>query len=74
MHEITDIQMLRKIVKVVPSLKIKVHYGGDYESNKCIATVTVEHGVVTVGNPEVEFVSGTSQDEFTGRLVTHLVQ
>jgi hypothetical protein len=49
---------LRQMASVVPSLRLKVHCGGDYESTVCVATVTVAEGVVTVGAPEVAQLGG----------------
>lgn len=49
---------LRQMVAVVSSLRVKVHCGGDYESEDCVATVTVADGVVTVGPAEVPKVGG----------------
>lgn len=51
-------QTLRWMVEVVPSLHLKVHCGGDWESVDCIATVTVADGGVTVGPPEVAQLGG----------------
>lgn len=59
---------LREIVAVAPSLELKVHCGGDYESTNCVATITVSRGEVTVGDPEVEVVNGIGDDVFKGRL------
>lgn len=39
--------------KHAPSLKVKAHIGGDNESDTCVATVTLENGVATVGPAEV---------------------
>ena len=62
-------EVLREIVKIAPSLSLKVHCGGDYESTECVATVTAENGEVVVGKPEVETVSGVSEDVAHGRLL-----
>jgi hypothetical protein len=59
---------LREIVKIAPSLSLKVHCGGEYEDKTCVATVTAHDGEVLVGDPEVETVSGISDDAFKGRL------
>src|SRR4029079_4387743 len=34
-------EMLREITAVAPSLALKVHCGGSYESEDCVATITV---------------------------------
>lgn len=59
---------LREMVKVAPSLALKVHCGGDYESKECVATVTVADGEVIVGQPEVASVAGVSDVVVKGRL------
>ena len=59
---------LKELVRVAPSLTLKVHCGADWEEEECIATITVKKGRVTIGKPEVEFVKGLSDDEVSGRL------
>lgn len=61
-------ETLREIVKIAPSLSLKVHCGGEYEDKTCVATVTAHDGEVSVGDPEVETVSGISDDVFKDRL------
>lgn len=41
------------LMAVAPSLELKVHCGGDYESTECVATVTAFGGVASVGVPEI---------------------
>lgn len=65
-------ETLRELVKVAPSLEVKVHCGGDYEGSECIATVTASNGSVEIGDPEVERVRGASDDEIEGRLLRNL--
>lgn len=69
-------EVLTKLVELAPSLELKVHCGGPYESKDCTATVTAHEGKVTVGPPEVETVgegiealaSGRMLDILTGRM------
>lgn len=63
---------LREIAAKAPGLAVKVHCGDDWESEDCIATVTLENGTVMVGPPEVARVRGASPDEMTGRLFKQL--
>jgi hypothetical protein len=49
-------EVLRQMVAVAPSLDLRVHCGGDYESTVCESTVTVADGVVVIGPPEVATV------------------
>lgn len=52
---------LTKLLAVAPSLTLRVHCGGDYESEECIATIVVGDGTVLVGNPEVSHVHPPSE-------------
>lgn len=45
---------LRRCAAVAPSLAVKAHCGGPYESLEVRATVTLEGGEATVGDPERE--------------------
>ena len=68
-YDVPDVAgTLGELVKVAPSMDLKVHCGSDYEDTKCIATITVRDNKVEIGEPEVEFVKGASKDEVTGRL------
>jgi len=59
---------LEELVKVAPSLDIKVHCGGDFEDKKCVATIIVKDGKVTTVKPEVEILPEQSVDDMKGRL------
>lgn len=61
-------ETLRELVRVAPSLDLKVHCGGDYEATDYIATVTVAAGIVTLGEPEVSKVKSVDEDAVLGRL------
>jgi hypothetical protein len=53
-YSVEDVaETLRQMVAVVPSLALKVHCGGDYESEDCVATITVAGGNVFVDPAEV---------------------
>ena len=54
---------LRELLAVAPSMELKVHCGGEYESLECVATVTVTGGVVTVGPPEVAELKAMSDEQ-----------
>jgi hypothetical protein len=60
--------VLIDLVAVAPSLELKVHCGGEYESEDCIATVTVHNGDVRVGDPEVDKV-GQGMSELVAQRV-----
>lgn len=46
-------EALKRLAGVAPSLAVKVHCGGDWESLDCVATVTLVDNEVTVGSPEM---------------------
>lgn len=46
-------ETLEELAKVAPSLTLKVHCGGSYESTDCTATVTLKDGLAVVGDPEL---------------------
>ena len=54
---------------VAPSMLLKVHCGGEYESDGCVATISVGEGLVVVGKPEVVSVAGPSDEQMLGNLV-----
>jgi len=67
-------ETLKELVKIAPSMDLKVHCGGEYEDSKCTATVTVRKGKVEIGEPEIDFVKGASKDEMKGRFYTAILK
>jgi hypothetical protein len=65
---------LRALVAVAPSMLLKVHCGGDWESDECVATVSAGEGIVAVGPPEVETISGPSTAQMRQNLLTNLLR
>lgn len=61
-----------KIVKAAPSIALKIHCGGDYESRDCVATITVENGSVVVGGPEVKTLMAISEGQIQANLLRAL--
>lgn len=62
------VEALENLVKVAPSLEVKIHCGGDWESKDCIATVCTSDGIVTLYPPEVKTLPGFSESHFVGRF------
>jgi hypothetical protein len=58
----------KKLVEAAPSLILKIHCGGDYESKKCIATIIVKNKEVSVQDPEIETIMDMSEEHIQGRL------
>lgn len=59
---------LNDLAVVAPGLEVKVHCGDDYESEKCVATITLKEGSATIGEPEVKTVDGVAEVEMASRL------
>jgi hypothetical protein len=64
--------VLAELAELAPSLRLKVHCGGDWESAECVATITVRDGGVAVGPAEVESVAPAGDDLMVGRLAGYL--
>lgn len=47
---------LKRLAEVAPSLKVKIHCGGEFESPDCIATITLKGGEASIGEPEIEVI------------------
>lgn len=60
---------LATLSKVAPSLRVKVHCGGDYEDTKVVATITLADGLVVVGPPEKADLDEASDAEIAGRFL-----
>lgn len=54
---------LRDLLAVAPSMDLKVHCGGEWESLECVATATVHEGAVTVGPPEIPELKAMSDEQ-----------
>ncbi len=65
---------LREMVRVAPSMLLKVHCGGEYESDECVATISVGEGLVVVGKPEQPTVAGPPEDQMMGNLFANLMR
>lgn len=62
-YSVDVVKTLRELLTVAPSMGLKVHCGGEYESLECVATVTVSGGVVTVGPPEIPELKPMSDEQ-----------
>jgi len=66
-------EQLQELAKVAPSLAVKVHVGGDHESEDCVATVTLAAGVAVVGPPEQAKVAKPSDEQMKANLMKQLM-
>jgi len=68
-------ETLLKLLGIAPSLDVKVHCGGDYESDTCINTVTARSApLVAVLEPEVATIPEISADQMNGNLFEQLTR
>lgn len=68
-YSVEDVaEHLRKLVAVAPGMSLKVHCGDDWEEERCIATITVDAGQVSIGEPEIDAVGGVSVVGGMGRM------
>lgn len=63
---------LRALATVAPSLAVKVHVGGDYESDTCVATVQLANGEVAILPAEVATIEEISEEQVAQALVNSL--
>ena len=72
-YSVEDVaERLRLIAETAPSLAVKVHCGGDWESKDCVATVTLQDGTTAIGEPEIDTIPALSDDAIAGRLYQQL--
>lgn len=65
---------LRALMPVAPTMLLKVHCGGDYESTTCAATITVGKGLVVVGKPEVADIGVIPEEQMMANLFRNLAR
>lgn len=74
-YSVDDVaKALFNLQSVARSMQLRVHCGGDYENETCVATITVADGRVSVGDPEVPTVAPVSDDVTAGRLLNALTK
>ena len=74
-YSVQDVaKALEALVRIAPSMLLLVHCGGDWESDVCVATIHVGEGLVAIGTPMVEKVTGPSESQMLGNLATNLLR
>lgn len=72
-YSVADVAtVLAELATLAPSLRLKVHCGGDWESTTCVATITVGSGGVAVGPPEVAEVAAAGEGQVMARFAGYL--
>lgn len=64
---------LVKLAEACPSLRAKVHCGGDNEDSSCIATVDLYDGKVTIEPAEISGIREIPTDQMHGNLLLQLI-
>lgn len=59
---------LRNLIKIAPSLDIKIHCGGDWEAKECVATVQAANGKVAILGPELEILPAIPETQMLGQF------
>lgn len=67
-------EALRALVLIAPSMLLKVHCGGDYESEECVATISVGEGLVVTGAPERETVEAPPDDQVLENFARNMLR
>lgn len=65
---------LETLLAAAPSLKLKVHCGGEREDKTVINTITVADGAVTIGPPEKGLLPERSEADMTGRFLNAILE
>jgi hypothetical protein len=74
-YSVDDVAMcLRELVRIAPTMLLKVHCGGEYESQECVATISVGEGLVVIGAPEVATVSPAPEEQVRENLLRNLMR
>lgn len=74
-YSVADVHRAVEIlVRLAPSMLLKVHCGGEYESDVCVATISVGEGLVVIGKPEQATVSAPSTAQMYANLVTNMTR
>ena len=65
---------LAELLKLTPSLDVRVHCGADWEEDECIATVVAAGGSVEVRKPEIETVPKIPDGQAEANLYRNLLR
>jgi hypothetical protein len=65
-------EQLVKLVKVAPSLRIKIYVGGENESDECVATVVLDDDGVRVCKPQMETLPPIKREQMATNLFNQM--
>ena len=61
-------EQLEVLVDSCPTLDVRIHVGGENESNRCVATVSVCENGCVVGEPAITDIPEIDQSQLRGRM------
>jgi hypothetical protein len=74
-YTVADVhRALEALVRIAPSMLLKVHCGGEYESDECVATISVGEGLVVTGPPEAGKIAGPPEEQMLANLRANLLR
>lgn len=65
---------LTELAALAPSLRVKVHVGGDYETDECVATITLDEHGARVGLPEIKELPKIGEGQMAMGLLAQLMR
>ena len=65
---------LAEILPLAPTLLLQVHCGADWESDKCIATVSVGEGLVAAGPPQIATLTGPTEEQILRNFAINMLR
>lgn len=68
------VEALKDLHKIVPSLNVRVHCGGENEDEKCVATVELMKNQVTILTPQIKEIPEISANQMNSNLMGQLSQ
>ena len=66
-------EQLRKLSEAAPSLAVRVHCGGAYESTECVCTISLKSGVVEKLLPEIKTLMSIPKQQIQANLLRCLM-
>lgn len=67
------LETLETLSKTAPSLAVKVHMGGDNETDECVATVVLADGAANVEEPEIDGIPSITDTQMQAGLMSQLM-
>lgn len=74
-YAVNDIaEALRELVQIAPSLSVKIHCGGEWESKSCVTTIHLKDGKITINPPEIEVLPDPPEEQWIAHFYEQMRQ